>query len=175
MKHLETLLEEQKKWERRDEKYETWGDQRDNGARFKKKGGKGGPKHENELRTPKKEEEKEGKSEGGKKGTDTQRKPYQVVWFPCAAGRPWRSPPSAGHLDCRELLDLLWMEEETEGGRDRGMWGRGWSGQLVLLIKAQWPKRDHLLAGARTGSPPLSFNVILLCCLSSRLSTVSPW
>lgn len=98
------------------------------------------------------EKEKAGKSEGRNKGTDTQRKPYQVVWFPCAAGRPWRSPPSAGHLDCRELLDLLWMEEETEGGRDRGIGGRERSGQLVLLIKAQWPKRDHLLAGARTGS-----------------------
>lgn len=44
------------------------------------------------------------------------------------------------------------MEEETEGGRDRGIQGRGWSDQLVLLIKAQWPKRDHLLASARTGS-----------------------
>lgn len=103
-------------------------------------------------------------SEG--RGTDSQRKPYQVVWFPCAAGRPWRSPPSAGHLDCRELLDLLWMEEETEGG----IGGRRWSGQLVLLIKAQWSKQDHLLAGARTGShrgvwaslcckPPVDFNV----------------
>lgn len=42
-------------------------------------------------------------------------------------------------------------------GGDRG---RGRSGQLVLLIKAQWPERDHLLAGARTGSHhclPLSF------------------
>lgn len=34
------------------------------GARFKKMGEKGGQKHENELRTPKKEEEKEGTSEG---------------------------------------------------------------------------------------------------------------
>lgn len=37
-------------------------------------------------------------------------------------------------------------------GRDGGIGGRGRSGQLVLLIKAQWPKRDHLSAGARTGS-----------------------
>ena len=39
-----------------------------------------------------------------------------------------------------------------QGGRDSGVGGREQSGQLVLLIKDQWPKRDHLLAGARTGS-----------------------
>lgn len=44
-------------------------------------------------------------------------------------------------------------------GWDRGVEGRGRSGQLVLLIKAQWPKQDHLLVGARTWRPLLSFSV----------------
>lgn len=53
-----------------------------------------------------------------------------------------------------------WRSRQKEGG----IGGRGQSGQLVLLIKAQWPKRDHLLAGARTGS----------CrCLSTSFCSVS--
>lgn len=40
------------------------------------------------------------------RGEDTPRS-YQVVWFPCAAGRPSQSLPWADHLGCRELLDLL--------------------------------------------------------------------
>lgn len=40
----------------------------------------------------------------------------------------------------------------TYCGWKRRRGGREQSGQLVLLIKAQWPRRDHLLAGARTGS-----------------------
>lgn len=39
-----------------------------------------------------------------------------------------------------------------QGGRGGGIGGRVQSGQLVLLIKAQWLKQDHLLADARTGS-----------------------
>lgn len=52
---------------------------------------------------------------------------------------------------------------EEEGGREGGTGGRKQSGQLVLLIKAQWTVRDHLLAGARTGR---------LCCLSTSLCSM---
>lgn len=53
-----------------------------------------------------------------------------------------------------------WRRRQKEGG----IGGRGQSGQLVLLIKAQWPKQDHLLAGARTESR---------CCVLTSFCSVS--
>lgn len=52
----------------------------------------------------------------------------------------------------------------TYCGWKRRQGGREQSGQLVLLIKAQWPRQDHLLTGARTGSR---------CCLSTSFYSMS--
>lgn len=44
---------------------------------------------------------------GDIRGEEDTPKSYQVVLFPCAAGRPSQSLPWVDHLGCRELLDLL--------------------------------------------------------------------
>lgn len=59
---------------------------------------------------------------------------------------------------------LTYCGWRRQGGRDGRVGGREQSGQLVLLIKAQQPEQDHLLAGARTGSH---------CCPSASFCYVS--
>lgn len=94
---------------------------------------------------------------------------YQLVGFPCVVGRPARSCPLAGPLDCMLLLGSLKDQEENLIVVKTWTWKREWGEK----------KREHTRQSAIVSAPAQTYCKTLCSCLTdawlANTHTVSPY